>query len=122
MKRPSLTLALLPALALLGPVPAAASTVSECHAAIRTLSQRTDDMLYLGGDPGQKARAQLLVHLSRTSDALDRVDLRAALKHLDAYSADLSRAAASGRLKPEEALVLQEGANGVIVCIGAIGR
>lgn len=111
----------LAALVALGPAPAAASTVSECLAAIRALSLRTDDMLYLRSD-GERSRSQLMSLLSKAESQVDRVDFKGALKQMDAYSAEVSRGIRAGNLRMFDALHLQEDANNVIVCITAIGK
>lgn len=110
------------ALVALGPAPAAASTVSDCLGAIHALSKRTDDMLYLRGSEGERSRAQLVSVLSKAATEVDRADFKGALKQMDAYSTEVSRAIRAGSLRMFDAIHLQEDANGVIVCINAIGR
>ncbi|HEY6006099.1 MAG TPA: hypothetical protein VIV57_24680 [Anaeromyxobacter sp.] len=122
MKKSWPLVALVLALAsLLAAAPAAASTVSECQNALRTLATRTDDALFAGGQ-GANAQQRLLSHLTKASSAFDKLDFKDVLKQLDAYSADLSRAAASGKLKAADAVDLQISANAVTVCVTAIGR
>lgn len=122
MKKSWSLVALVPALALLVPARAVPSTVGECQAAIRTLSLLTEDVLFLRGTQGLNAQRQLLSHLAKASTQLDRVDLRDALKQMDAYSTDLSRAVAAAKIGSDNAAALQIGANAVIVCITAIGN
>ncbi len=109
-------------LAVLGPAPATASTVTDCLTAIRALSHRTDDMLYLGGGQGSRSRSQLLAYLSKAESQVDRVDFKGALRQLDAYSTEVSRSLKAGNLRTDDAFHLQEDANAVIVCITAIGK
>lgn len=111
----------LAALAALGPAPATASTVTDCLTAIRALSHRTDDMLYLGGQ-GSRSRSQLMSYLSKAESQVDRVDFKGALRQLDAYSTEVSRSLKAGNLRTDDAFHLQEDANAVIVCITAIGK
>jgi hypothetical protein len=111
----------LAALVALGPAPAAASTVSDCLGAIRALSNRTDDMLFLRSD-GERTRSQLMSYLSKAESQIDRVDFKGALRQMDGYSTEVSRAIRAGNLRMFDAIHLQEDANKVIVCITAIGR
>jgi hypothetical protein len=111
----------LAALVALGPGPAAASTVSDCLGAIHALSNRTDDMLFLRSE-GERSRSQLISLLSKAATQVDRADFKGALKHMDAYSTEVSRAIRAGNLRMFDAIHLQEDANAVIVCIAAIGK
>ncbi len=123
MKRTWLLVALLPAIALLlAPANAAASTISECQAAIGTLSLQTQGTTFLRGDKGAKVESQLLFHLSKASAMLDKADFREALKQMGGYSTDLSRAVGSDTVAPADAAFLQTGADGVVACINAIGQ
>ena len=117
-----IALAVLAALVAAGPAPAAASTVTDCLSAIRVLSQKTEDMLFLRGDQGAKSRSLLVSCLSKAESQVDRVDFKGALKQMDAYSTELSRAIRVGNLRMTDAAYLQETANAVIVCITAIGK
>ena len=108
-------------LAALGPAQATASTVTDCLTAIRALSHRTDDMLYLRSD-GERSRSQLMSFLSKAESQVDRVDFKGALKQMDGYSTEVSRAIRAGNLRMFDAIHLQEDANAVIACIAAIGK
>ncbi len=123
MMKTSVLAALFAAIALLlAPAPAAASTISECQAAIATLSLQTQGTTFLREDKAGKTEAQLLFHLSKASAELDRADLREALKQMGNYSFTLSRAVRSETIAPGDAAFLQTGADGVVACIEAIGQ
>jgi predicted ATP-grasp superfamily ATP-dependent carboligase len=117
-----IALAVLAALVAARPAPAAASTVTDCLSAIRGLSQKTDDILFLRGGQGARSQSQLVSYLSKAEAHIDRVDFKGALKQLDAYSTELSRAIRVGNLRMNDAASLQETANAVIICITAIGK
>jgi hypothetical protein len=122
MKRTWFLGGLLAAIALLlAPAQAAASTISECQAAISTLTLQTQGTTFLRGDKGAKTESQLLFHLSKASAELDKADMRDALRQMDSYSTDLSRAVGSRTIAPGDAAFLQTGAHGVVACIQAIG-
>lgn len=123
MKKTWLLAALLPAIALfLAPAPAAASTISECQAAIATLSLQTQGTTFLREEKAAKTEAQLLAHLSKASRELDMADLHEALKQMGNYSFTLDRAVRSATVAPGDAAFLQTGADGVVACINAIGQ
>jgi hypothetical protein len=120
MDRTPIPVALAAALALLlGPAPVAATTPDACQLAINRLLLQTQDASY-ARDGGEAAKSQLASHLSNTKAALYKRDVQAALKHMDSYSNDLSRAVRSRAISGDEAPALQEGGNGVVACIVAI--
>jgi uncharacterized protein YoxC len=122
MKKTLLAVALLPALVmLLAPSRAAASTVSECQAAIATLTLQTQGTTFVG-DKAAKVESQLLFHLSKASSGLDKAEFRDAVKQMGDYSSDLNSAVISGTVAAADAAFLQTGAAGVVTCIKAIGQ
>jgi hypothetical protein len=122
MKKTLLAVALLPALALLlAPSRAPASTISECQAAIATLSLQTQGTTFVG-DKAVKTESQLLFHLSKASSGIDKASFKDALQQMGDYSSDLKNAVVSGTVAAADAAFLQTGAAGVSTCIAAIGQ
>jgi hypothetical protein len=122
MKKTLLAVALLPALALLlAPSRTTASTISECQAAIATLTLETQGTTFVG-DKAVKTESQLLFHLSKASSGLDMAAFKDALQQMGDYSSDLKNAVVSGTVAAGDAAFLQTGAAGVVTCIKAIGQ
>jgi hypothetical protein len=115
--------ALLAAVALLaGPGHVAATTLRQCQAAIATLSLRTQAADFAHGREGAAAQARLVTILGRAKAELEKARPGEALRHLDAYSDGLSEAIRARAISSEDAILLQEGANGGVLCVVALGE
>jgi hypothetical protein len=122
MKKLWTLLVLFPALAMLSPGRAAASTVTDCLALIDTLQLQTDAATYLRDEKGAKLETQLLFHLSKTSNDVNEADFKEALRQMKDFSKNLSDGISSERIDATDAAALQVGADGVVACIQAIGQ
>ncbi|HEY6910068.1 MAG TPA: hypothetical protein VI356_11905 [Myxococcales bacterium] len=105
---------------LLAARPASASTVDECQALIAVLSDQTAAATYLRGDLGLKLEAQLLQHLSKTSNELTLSDPKEALRQMGDFSFTLARGVDAAKIDATDAAALQVGADGVVSCIQQI--
>ena len=99
---------------------ASASTAADCQLQIATLAEETTTTPFLRGDKGVKTELQLLFHLTKASDDLDKLDVRDALKQMEGYSTDLARAVGSATIAPSDAAALQTGADAVVACVQTI--
>ena len=83
---------------LVAAAPSSASTVSECQGQIATLSSATSAAAFNTDDQSLKSQSQLVLHLQKASNALDKGENRDALKQLKDYASDLANAVAAGRI------------------------
>jgi hypothetical protein len=100
--------------------PASATTTTDCQALIVTLADLTSATTFLRGDKGAKTQSQLLQHLDKASRELDLNDAKEALRQMDGYSTNVTRAVGSATLAAADGAALLDGAAEVVSCIQQI--
>jgi molybdopterin-biosynthesis enzyme MoeA-like protein len=107
---------------LLAPARGAASTAGECQASLKKLSKATEDLLFYGGGLGARSQSLMMSHVAKTKEFVEKADSKSALKQMDAFSTELSRATGARTIKMTDAIFLQEAANDAIVCLNGLTK
>lgn len=100
----------------LGPSAVAAATVDDCQAKITTLQQETQDATFLGAN-ADRDREGLLNKLADAQAKLSEGKFADAAAKLTDFRDKVVTLSAQGKLDPNDAALLQAGADDAIACV-----
>jgi hypothetical protein len=109
---------------LIAPMPAAATTVSECQGDIGTLLLQTEGTTFSGtnGNKASQCQSKCEANLYQASKKLDQARFADAIAQMVDYKSSVQFCASKGFLGDVDAAALAAGADVVITCIQQIGQ